>query len=90
MRATQPVEDHATLALRVLGWTLEEPRRARRLLDTTGLTPADLRSRAGDSSVLAAALAFLQAHQPDLIACADALGVTPERLITAHEGLSGE
>ena len=81
-------EDAETLALRALVWTLGEPDRARRLLDLTGLDPADLRARAGDTAVLGAALAFLQAHQPDLLACAEALEVSPERLIHAQELLA--
>jgi len=75
------------LALRALVWTLAEPNRAHRLLDTTGLTPDDLRARASDPAVLGAALAFLQAYQPDLVACAEALEVTPERLVAAQERL---
>jgi 2-hydroxychromene-2-carboxylate isomerase len=77
-----------TLALRALVWTLAEPNRAHRLLDTTGLTPADLRARAGDPEVLGAALGFLQAHQPDLLACAAELEVAPEQLVRAQEALS--
>ena len=88
MRCPETNADNATLALQALVWTLAEPRRAMRLLDTTGLSPADLRSRANDPVVLAAALGFLQAHQPDLIECADGLGVRPERLIAAHEALA--
>jgi hypothetical protein len=77
-----------TLALQALAWTLADGERAQRLLDTTGLTPADLRARADDPAVLGAALGFLQAHQPDLLACAEALGVKPERLVAAQEALS--
>ena len=83
-------EDAETLALRALVWTLAEPDRARRLLDLTGLDPADLRARAADPAVLGAALTFLQAHQPDLLACADALEVAPERLVAAQEALGQE
>jgi hypothetical protein len=80
--------DATTLALGALGWTLDAPDRARRLLDVTGLTPDDLRERAGRREVLAAVLGFLQAHQPDLLACADALGTTPERLVAAERELA--
>lgn len=73
------------LAMRALVWTLVEPDRALRLLDVTGLTPADLRSRASDSAVLTAALNFLEAHEPDLIACAESLVVRPEALVRARE-----
>ena len=88
MRLTQPDDNTETLALQALAWTLGDPDRARRLIDLTGLDPADLRARAGEPAVLSAALGFLQAHQPDLLACADALEVAPERLIQAQERLS--
>ena len=78
------VEESTTLALHALAWTLAEPDRAQRLIDVTGLFPADLRARAGEPAVLAAVLGFLEGHEPDLIACADAIGVAPERLVTAH------
>ncbi len=32
-------------------------------------------------------LAYLEAYEPDLIACADALGVTPSALVAAHQML---
>jgi hypothetical protein len=75
------------LALQALVWTLGDGTRAERLLALTGLSPDDLRARAGDASVLAALLGFLEAHEPDLIACADALGVKPETLVTARREL---
>ncbi|MDN4632136.1 DUF3572 domain-containing protein [Sphingomonas sp. PsM26] len=87
MRASLTNNDPAQLALRALVWTLGEPDRATRLLDVTGLTPADLRARADDPAVLAATLAFLEAHEPDLIACAEALEVRPEDLALAHRAL---
>ncbi len=70
-----------------MAWTLSEPDRAQRLLDVTGLDPDDLRTRAGESAVLAAVMGFLEAHQPDLLACADELEVAPEALVAAHEEL---
>ena len=72
------------LALSALGWALSDEARAERLLALTGLTPDDLRSRLGDRAVLAAILPFLEAHEPDLIACADALGVKPAELVDAR------
>lgn len=81
-------DDPQAIALQALAWTLAEPRRAERLLALTGLDADDLRARIGEPDVLAAALAFLEAHQPDLIACADALGIAPERLVAAHESLA--
>jgi hypothetical protein len=89
MRASLSNNDPAQLALRALVWTLGEPDRATRLLDVTGLTPTDLRARADDPAVLAATLGFLEAHEPDLIACAEALEVCPEDLASAHRALEG-
>ena len=79
--------DGSTLALQALAWTLADPQRAMRLLDTTGLTPGDLRASAGDPATLGAVLGFLEAHEPDLVACADAIGTTPEALVAAHHGI---
>ena len=84
MRASETNEDAAALALRALVWTLAEPERATRLLDVTGLTPSDLRTRAADPAVLSATLGFLENYEPDLIACAAALDVKPEALVRAR------
>lgn len=81
-------EDQASaLALSAIGWTLSDDPRAARLLALTGLTPDGLRSRLGEQSLLAAALAFLEAHEPDLIACAEALGVGATDLVAARQVL---
>ena len=85
MRASLTNNDPAQLALRALVWTLGEPDRATRLLDVTGLTPTDLRERIEHPQMLAAVLGFLLAHEPDLIACAAALGERPEALVAAHD-----
>lgn len=80
-------ETNLALALEALVWTLGEPARANRLLDMTGLDPAELRARAGDPALLAATLGFLEAYEPDLIACAEALGVKPTDLTAARAAL---
>jgi hypothetical protein len=79
--------DAETLALSALGWTLAEGDRAQRLLALTGLSPEDLRDRLGEPGLLAAVLGFLEAHEPDLISCADALGVKPLALVEARRRL---
>lgn len=76
-----------TLALQALAWTLAESGRAARLLDLTGLDPQALRRRATEPALLAAVLAFLEAHEPDLIACAAALDIAPAALIGARATL---
>jgi len=75
------------LGLRALVWTLAEPGRAQRLLDVTGLSPADLKASAGDPATLSALFGFLENHEPDLIACAAELEVKPEALVAAHRAL---
>ena len=83
----QDTNDPEALALSALGWALSDQTRAERLLALTGLTPADLRERIGEPSLLAAVLGFLEAHEPDLIACAEALDVPPAALVAARARL---
>ena len=81
-------DDPAALALSALAWTLGEDARAQRFLALTGLEPADLRAAAGEPATLDAVLGFLEAHQPDLLACAASMNIKPERLIAARERLN--
>jgi hypothetical protein len=82
--------DAVTLALSALVWTLSDSARADRLLALTGLDTDELRARAGDPVLLAALLGFLAQHEPDLLACAEALEVRPEALVAAQRALDGE
>ena len=79
--------DAETLALAALAATLTDERRAQRFLDLTGLDADELRARAGERGLLAAALAFLEAHEPDLVAVAQVIGIKPENLIAARTEL---
>lgn len=72
-----------------LGWVLADEDRAERLLTLTGLTPEALRGGLGDPAILGAVLDFLCAHEPDLIAAAEALDVSPPVLVAASERLNG-
>ena len=76
--------DAEALALAALAATLNDERRALRFLELTGLSPDELRSRAGEPRLLAATLAFLEAHEPDLLQVAVAIGVKPEELVAAR------
>ena len=73
--------------MRALAWTLAEQARADRMLALTGLSGNDLRERAMEPDMLAALLGFLEAYEPDLIACAEALDVQPADLVQAREAL---
>jgi hypothetical protein len=79
--------DASALALRALAWTLGDENRAQRLLSLTGLTADHLRAAIGEPPVLAAVVKFLEAYEPDLIACAEAIGTSPEELVTARREL---
>jgi hypothetical protein len=79
--------DAEALALAALAATLTDERRARRFLDLTGLDANELRARAGERSLLAALLTFLEAHEPDLMAVAQDIGIKPEMLINARSEL---
>ena len=88
MRKADTNEGEAeTVALAALGWILAEEARARRLIALTGLTPDDLRAGLGDRALLAELLGFLEAHEPDLVACAEALRVPPPQLVEARRRL---
>ena len=79
--------DADVLGLQALVWAIGEPDRADRLIAVTGLDPDDLRARAGEPAVLAAVISYLESYEPDLVACASALGVPPQALVAAHEAL---
>ena len=80
----QDSNDADTLALNALVWVLQEPDRADRFLALTGLNGDDIRGRISDPALLDAVIGFLEAHEPDLIACARVLDVEPGVLIGAR------
>ena len=87
MRRLETNHDPSTLALMALGWCVQDSARADRLLGLTGLTTNDLRARIAEPALQAAVLGFLEAHEPDLIECADAIGVAPAALVAARAEL---
>ena len=76
--------DPTALALRALAATLADQRLAERFLSLSGIDPPDLRQRAADPVLLVALLMFLEAHEPDLVAVAEEIGVKPEALVAAR------
>lgn len=75
------------MALQAVGWIVADPDRAARMLALTGLAPDALRTGLADPRLLGALMDFLLNHEPDLLACADALGVAPTALAAARAGL---
>ena len=86
-RRERLADDPVALGLAALGWIAGDPERIGRLLALTGLEPQELRARAAEPSMLAAALGFLEGHEPDLLACAEAIHATPAALVAAREAL---
>ncbi|WP_028968735.1 DUF3572 family protein [Sphingomonas sp. URHD0057] len=81
-----PNDPHA-LALAALAATLTDERRAVRFLDLTGIGTDELRRRAGQPALLSALIAFLEAHEPDLLSVSEQIGVKPEALVAARRAL---
>ena len=75
------------VALAALNWTFGDDRRAERFLALTGMTPDDIRERLAQADFLAAALRFLESYEPDLLACADSLELSPAILVEARRAL---
>jgi hypothetical protein len=89
MATAIPTRDAAeTLALRALAHIVGDADLGPRFLDLTGLDIPTLRARAGERDVMAAALGFLDSHEPSLIATAAALDVKPAALVAAHRELA--
>jgi hypothetical protein len=76
------------LALQALAHVAGDPDLGPRFLALSGLDAAGLRASAGDPTVLAALIEFLSGREADLVATADAIGVTPVQLVRAGERLS--
>lgn len=72
------------LALNVVAWALSDQTRAERMLSLTGLDPATLRENLTKPATLRALLDFVLDHEPDLMACAAAIGVKPESIAAAR------
>ena len=79
--------DPVALALAALAATISDERRAQRFIDLTGIGTDELRRRAGEPDLLAALLRFLEAHEPDLLAVSEQLGVKAVDLVEARQQL---
>ena len=86
MPGNRPTDARA-IALLALATAVSDERRARRFLDLTGIGTDELRARAAEPALLAALIRFLEAHEPDLVAVAEAMQVTPQALVAARREL---
>lgn len=71
------------LALQALAAVIADEKLRERFQQLTGFDADTLRARAGEADVLSAVIAFLAAHEPDLIEVAELLGVSPAVLAQA-------
>jgi Protein of unknown function (DUF3572) len=86
----QTPNDPYALALAALAATLTDERRARRFLDLTGIGTDELRQRAGDPALLSALIAFLEAHEPDLLSVSEQIGVRADALVAARRQIEAD
>ena len=75
------------LGLQALGHVAGDPDLGPRFLALSGLDSAGLRAGAGEPALLAAVIDFLCARESDLVACAEAMAVTPAALVAAGAAL---
>ncbi|MDG4648608.1 DUF3572 domain-containing protein [Roseibacterium sp. SDUM158017] len=78
-----------TGALKVLGWLAGQEDLAPVFLSSTGVTPQDVRDRAGDPDFLASVLDFVLMDDAWVIACAEALDMRPDDLAAVRRMLPG-
>ena len=84
-----PPEKAQTIALRGIAFIFAEDALRDRFLALSGVDGMDIKTRIEDPAFLASTLEFLISHEPDLIACSDAIGETPEVLVRAWRALGG-
>ena len=83
-----PNDPHA-LALAALAAALTDERRAQRFLMLTGIETDELRRRAAEPALLASLIAFLEAHEPDLLSVSEQIGVKADALVAARREIEG-
>jgi hypothetical protein len=80
-------ENPDVIGLRLLAHVMSDAELAARFLALSGLDADTLRARADDRGLLAALIEFISGHEPDLVAAADALALTPNAIVAAGAAL---
>lgn len=83
----QPKPKAETLALEALGFIAADDVELGRFLGLSGLTPDQLRARAGAPDTLLAVMEYVMGHEPTARAFAEAHGYRPEDLAHAARQL---
>jgi hypothetical protein len=82
--------DHAeTVALRALAWLLQEETQRDAFLSASGLSPDDLRQRAGDADILLAVIDFVLGEDARVMAFCDTAGLPYAALMSVRAALPG-
>jgi hypothetical protein len=89
MTPKTPIDAEA-LALRALATTFRNPELSQRFLDLTGIGTDELRRSVSQPALLAGVIRFLESHEPDLLAVAQAMDVQPAELAEARRALEGQ
>jgi hypothetical protein len=82
-------QDPEVVGLAALGFLAGEPERLVRFLGLSGMTPQDLRERAGKPELLAAVLDHLMADESLLFLFAEAEAMHPAEVAAARRKLPG-
>lgn len=82
-------ESAETVALQALSWLVSQPEDLGGFLNASGAAPGDLAGLARDPVFLAALIDYLLETDERVLACTCALGLPPEALGTARQGLPG-
>lgn len=84
-----PLDTALTIARDALLWLLEDPERVAGFLGASGLSPTELRARAGDADMLGAVLDHVMSEDDWVIAFARETDHPPQALEAARAALPG-
>jgi hypothetical protein len=80
-------DDAEATAIAALGFVASDPELLPRFLQLTGIEASAIRKAAAEPGFLAGVLDFLVAHEPTLVAFAEASGTKPEEIMLARRML---
>jgi len=78
-----------TVALRALAWLMAEDDQRGAFINLSGLSPDDLRARAGTSEILLAVVDFVLGDDARVVAFCDSAGLRYDALMSVRSALPG-
>ena len=82
------VQDAETIAIAGLQRLADKEDLLMRFCAVTGITTSDMRNASAQPGYLVGVLDFFLAHEPDLLAWAEADGIPPESIVNARHALA--